>query len=120
MTTEIVDDRGLALTVGYWATDWSTPISYEDYAAIAKNWQLSVLVRDGEPIGTVFRKDGETHVSILPHWRKRWATRGLLKQIMDDTRFTRVDVGHDFMYGILERLGFQREPDGTLTLAREN
>lgn len=119
MTTEIVDDRELAKTIGYWATDWSPPMSYEDYENFVKDWQLTVLIRDGEPIGTVFRKDGETHVSILPHWRKRWASRGLLKRIMADTRFTRVDVGYDFMYGVLERLGFQRQPDGTLTLVKE-
>lgn len=120
MATKIVDDRDLALTIGYWATDWSTPISYEDYVAVAKDWQLTVLIRDGEPIGTIFRKDGETHVSILPHWRKRWVTKGLLKEILAGTRFTRVDIGHDFMYGILERLGFRREDDGTLSLKREN
>ena len=120
MTTELVDNRDLALEIGYAATDWATPISYEDYLTVANDWQLSVIVRDSKPIGAVFRKNGETHVSILPEWRRRWATRGLLNQIMADTRFTTVDDGHDFMYGILERLGFRREADGTLSLNRES
>lgn len=120
MTTKLIDNRDLALKIGYAATDWADPISYDDYEEIAKDWRIVAMIRDDEPIGAVYYKDGETHVSVLPKWRRRWATRGLLKQIMDDTKFTRVDVGHDFMYGILERLGFRREQDGTLTLVREN
>lgn len=120
MTTKLVDDRDLALKIGYAATDFSEPISYADYEVVAKDWQVMLMVRDDEPIGTVYHKGGETHVSVLPKWRRRWATKGLLKQILNDTRFTRVDVGHDFMYGILERLGFRREDDGTLTLTKEN
>jgi hypothetical protein len=66
----------------------------------------------------MFKKNGETHVSVLPKWRRRWATKGLVKEILSDMRFTRVADGHDFMYGVLERLGFSRQPDGTV--AREN
>ena len=120
MTTKLVDDSDLALKLGYAATDFSEPISYADYEVVAKDWRVMLMVRDDEPIGAVYHKGGETHVSVLPKWRRRWATKGLLKEILNDTRFTRVDVGHDFMYGILERLGFRREDDGTLTLTKEN
>lgn len=118
MATQIVDDRDLGLLIGYAATDWAQPIRYEDYADIAASWQVSVLVRDSQPIGAVFKRDGETHVSVLPQWRRRWATKGLVKEILSDMRYTRVADGHDFMYGVLERLGFVRQPDGTV--AREN
>ena len=118
MTTKIVNDRGLGLKIGYAATDWAQPIEYEDYEGIASDWQVSVLIREQEPIGVIFKRDGETHVSILPKWRRRWATKGLLKEILSDMRYTKVADGHDFMYGILERLGFRRQPDGTV--AREN
>lgn len=118
MTTRIVDDRDLALAVGFQATDWPEPIDYEEYLAISNDWQVYVIIRDERPIGALFKKNGETHVSILPNWRRRWATKGLLKEILSDMRFTRVAEGHDFMYGILERLGFTRQSDGTV--AREN
>lgn len=118
MTTKIVDNRDLGLLIGYAATDWAQPIRYADYVDIAATWQVSVLVRDNEPIGAVFKRDGETHVSVLPKWRRRWATKGLVKEILSDMRYTRVADGHDFMYDVLERLGFVRQPDGTV--ARES
>lgn len=115
MTTQIINDRILGLKIGYAATDWPEPILYEDYLSVSSDWQVSVIIRDTEPIGAVFRRDGETHVSIMPHWRRRWATKGLIKELLADTRYTTVAAGHDFMYGILERLGFRLQPDGTLT-----
>lgn len=118
MTTAIVDNRDLGLKIGFAATDWAQPIEYKAYESIASNWQVSVLIRDAEPIGAIFKRDGETHVSILPKWRRRWATKGLLREILSDMRYTKVADGHDFMYGVLERLGFVRQPDGTV--AREN
>jgi len=118
MTTQIVNNRDLGLKIGYAATDWAAPIEYKDYEIIASNWQVSVLVRDNEPIGAVFKRNGETHVSVLPKWRRRWLTKGLVKEILSDMRYTRVADGHDFMYGVLERLGFVRQPDGTV--ARES
>lgn len=117
MATKIVDNRDLGLLIGYAATDWAEPIEYEAYENIAADWQVSVLFREQEPIGAIFKRDGETHVSILPKWRRRWMTKGLVKEILSDMRFTRVADGHDFMYGILKRLGFVRQPDGTV--ARE-
>jgi len=118
MTTRIVDDRNLALAIGYIATHWPEPVTYEDYLEIARNWKVTVLYRDSEPIGAVYKRDGETHVSVLPHWRRRWLTKGILKEILSDMRITSVADGHDFMYGILERLGFRRQSDGTVV--REN
>lgn len=97
-----------ALRIGYEATDWSQPISYEDYCELLQGWDVSLLKRGDEVIGTLFRKDGEVHVSILPEWRKRWVTRGLLRQILaGDNVTTRVTPGHEYyMHGILKRLGF--------------
>ena len=118
MTTRIVDNRDLGLLIGYAATDWAQPITFKQYGSIAADWQVSVLIREQEPIGAIFKRDGETHVSILPKWRRRWATKGLLREILSDMRYTKVADGHDFMYGILERLGFSRQPDGTV--ARES
>jgi len=118
MTTRIVDDRNLALKTGYAATDWEDYISYEDYEDIAADWTVKALMRNEKVIGAVYSKNGETHVSILPEWRRRWLTKGLLKEILVDMQFTKVAKGHDFMYNILERLGFKPQADGTV--ARES
>lgn len=114
----ITDNRDLALKIGYAATDWEDYISYEDYANIAADWNVRLISKGETAIGAIYSKNGETHVSILPEWRKRWLTKGLLKEILADMQFTRVADGHDFMYSILERLGFKRQADGTV--AREN
>lgn len=115
MPTKIVDNRDLALLVGYAATTWQQPMTYEQHIDIAKDWDVKLIERDGQPIGAMFEKDGEVHCSILPEWRRKWLTKGLLRQILETPNFhTRVDDGHDYMYDILTRLGMKNRPDGTV------
>ena len=115
MTTHLTYDRDLALRVGYEATDWTTPIAFEDYANSVKDWTMQAIMRNGECIGAVFRHNDELHVSILPKWRKIWATKNLLRELFNAPRVTtRVTNGHDHMYDILARLGFKLQPDGLL------
>ncbi len=115
MTTRIVNDRETALRIGYAATDWAYPISFDQHVVSAEGWNVNVIERDGQPIGAMFEKDGEVHCSILPEWRRKWLTKGLLRQIIDRPQFhTRVDDDHDYMYGILARLGMVSRPDGTV------
>lgn len=118
MTTRLADDRAAALRVGFEATHWHVPVSFDQYLDISKDWDVKAVERDGQVIGAVYSKDGETHVSILPEWRRRWLTKSLLKDLLAATAFTRVTPGHDFMYGVLDRLGFVQQADGTLI--REN
>jgi hypothetical protein len=115
MTTQIVDNRELALPIGYKATEFNFPLTYERYLEIADDWDVKAIVRDDKTIGAIFSKSGEVHVSILPEWRRKWLTKGLLRQIIDRPDFfTQVDDGHDYMYDILARLGMQSRPDGTV------
>jgi hypothetical protein len=115
MTTRVVENRDLALKIGYAATDWNYPITFDEHASRAEGWEVRLIERDGNPIGAIFEKDGEVHCSILPEWRRRWLTKSLLGQITNTPKFhTRVDDGHDYMYGILERLGMTRGPDGVV------
>lgn len=119
MTTRIVDNRDVALRVGYEATSWQQPITYAQHVDIASDWDVRLIERDEMPIGAIFTKDGEVHCSILPKWRRKWRrkwlTKELLNQIVSTPNFhTRVDDGHDYMYDILARLGMARRPDGTV------
>jgi hypothetical protein len=118
MTTRLIDDRKSALLIGFKATHWHVETSYDDYVRVAADWDVKAIERDGHVIGAVYSKNGETHVSILPEFRRRWLTKGLLKDILADMTFTRITPGHDFMYNILNRLGFVPQADGTLI--REN
>ena len=115
MTTCLTPNRTLALRIGFKATDWPHPIGFDEYLAALSGWDVQVIERDDEPIGAAYFKDGEVHVSVLPEWRKRWATRGILRKLFErNGAFTRVVDGHDHMYGILERLGFKRTSDNML------
>ena len=109
MTTKLENNRELALQIGYAATDWSTPVTFGQYADALNDWHVQVIVRDDEPIGAVFKKDGEVHVSIVKPWRKKWATRGIIKQIFDAADRTTVTSGHEhYMFDILQRLGMSQ------------
>jgi hypothetical protein len=105
--TELVENRELALRVGYEATDWTTPISFEQYLLMMADWDVKAIVRDDKCIGAAYFNGDELHVSILPEWRRKWATKGLLSALFAKDRVTtRVMPGHDYMHGVLQRLGF--------------
>lgn len=113
MATTLTDDREAALQIGYKATDWQNNFSFDDYKKTLSDWNVKGICRNDEIIGAAYFKDGEVHVSVLPEWRRRWATRGLLKQLFaDKNSFTRIMPGHEYMYDIFTRLGFVTGSDG--------
>lgn len=113
MSTELVPNREIALRVGYVATDWTEQPSFKRYADALSEWDVQVITRDDKAIGAAFKKGPEFHVSILPQWRGRWATRGLLNQLIEKPlSVTKVTPGHDRIKPILERLGFEHRGDG--------
>jgi hypothetical protein len=112
MTTALTNARDDALLVGFAATDWTEHVGLAEYMAQLKEWNVRAIVRDGEIIGAVYSKDGEVHASVLPKWRKRWATKGLLNEIFSGQNMTRVTPGHEYMHCILKRLGFSNADDG--------
>ena len=113
MTTELVANRMLGLQVGYVATDWNEQPSFEVYGAALTDWEVKVIARDGLAIGAAFTKGPEFHVSVLPEWRGKWATRGILKELIaEPVSVTRVTPGHDRVNGLLERLGFEHLGSG--------
>jgi hypothetical protein len=115
MSTQIIDDREAGLRIGYEATDWSTPISFEDYREAVKDWIIKAIQRDEQIIGAVYRKGDELHVSVLPKWRRLWVTRGILNQLFSGPKVTTmVTPGHEYMFDILKRLGFKQTSSGLL------
>ena len=113
MTTHIADDRATGLRIGFEATDWSVPMDEATFRMCMEGWRVQTLMRDNQAIGAVFRRGDELHLSILPGWRCRWATKGLLRELFaNQTTRTRVTPGHEYMYDILTRLGFVELPTG--------
>lgn len=117
--TKLVDDRETGLRIGYLATDWNTSVSFDVYRNAMENWKIQTIVRDNQPIGAVYRKNDELHVSILPEWRRKWVTKGILRELFNRPKIvTQVATGHDYMYGILHRLGFK--PTTSNWMVKEN
>lgn len=118
MPTVLMDDRETGLAIGYAATDWSSFVDYEAYEAALKDWTVKTIVRDDTPVGAAYFKDGEVHVSILPEWRKKWATKGVIAQLFaGEKAFSRIAPGHDYMFDIFRRLGFNVYNDGIVARA---
>ncbi|NQY98624.1 MAG: hypothetical protein HRT82_15840 [Henriciella sp.] len=119
MTLRLLDDPGArqtALRVGYRATDWNERPDYGAYTEALSAWSVRLLADKKEPVGAVYTLGSEFHVSVLPEWRGRWATRGLLKKIIPEPEaVTRVTPGHEHVGGLLERLGFEAQGDGIYT-----
>ena len=104
--------REEALSVGFEATDWIFQPAYQDYEDAVSDWTTRLMVNGDRVVGTVYTRGPEVHVSVLPEWRKRWATRGILKQVIPEPlAITRVTHGHEYMYDILHRLGFEQRGD---------
>jgi len=115
MPTYLVNDRETGLRVGYDATDWSSPVAYEDYENAMADWGVALVMKNDDPCGAMFLRDEELHFSILPEWRKRWATKEFLHSLFDGRRFvTRISPGSEHMVGVMERLGFKQQPDGLM------
>ena len=116
---QLLDDpsvREPALRVGYNATDWNHRPSYRDYVSSLKDWTVRLLARKTEPIGAVYTKGPEFHVSVLRKWRGRWATRGILKKIIPEPfAMTRITPGHEHVGDLLGRIGFVRVEEGVYT-----
>ena len=109
----LASDRETALRVGYDATDWVRKPPYGDYEDALTEWDIRLMEASGEPIGAVYTNGPEFHVSVVPEWRGKWATRSTLKAIIPEPdAMTRVTPGFDHVGGYLERLGFEHRGGG--------
>lgn len=119
MATHLADNRTEALAVGYLAIDWHEDMPRDQYERAFEDWTVRGIVRDGECIGATYVKDCELHVAILPEWRKRWVTRGVLDEMFDMPKvIARPIERSDSMYNYLICLGFEDKGDKTLVKER--
>jgi GNAT superfamily N-acetyltransferase len=50
---------------------------------------IAVVEPSGSVICALFAKDGELHLGIVPEWRNRWASRRLIKRMLEHGYRTR-------------------------------
>lgn len=113
MSTTLTDDREGALRIGYAATDWTESVAFDRYRDALKDWTVRLMVRDGVPIGAVYTRGPEFHVSVIKAYRGTWATRSMLKQVIPEPiAMTRVMPGFGHVASLLNRLGFECRADG--------
>lgn len=111
----VVEGREAALRIGYDATEWATPVTFEAYKEGVRDWDVKLVVRNEQPCGAMFSRGDEIHFSILPKWRRKWLTRQFLCDLFKGRRIvTRVTPGFDNITEQLQRLGFEMRPDGLL------
>ena len=75
--------RDEAIEAGWEAYAERLPGQEALYRAGCVNWQ-TVAVCDGEKVvGALFVKDGVIHLGIVPSYRSRWASRRLIRQMLE-------------------------------------
>lgn len=79
----VCPDDGSAVEVLYRAYGGRLDgVSLEAFRRTAAGWELALLMAGAEVVGAATRRGGELHIGILPDWRKRWATRGFIRDII--------------------------------------
>lgn len=88
-------------------------LSLEAFKVAFKDWHINGFYQRDKIAGVVFIKTGFVHICVNPEYRKRWATKGLIKSILDKASFcgkvyTSVNRGDDFRQDFARRLGFRK------------
>ena len=82
--------------------------SLDEIEESVKDWEILTVVRQGKPIGMCMVKDKEIHFCILPEYRGKWLTKGLLKEISQlDFEYTTVPEDNLKSQAFVERMGFK-------------
>ncbi|MEI8197067.1 MAG: hypothetical protein WCI73_14300 [Phycisphaerae bacterium] len=73
--------------------------------------ELGYMVVDGEVVGVASRDGGFLHIGVIESWRKRWATRGFIRRIIQwaaETGPVKTGVMHANLAGhrLVEGVGF--------------
>jgi GNAT superfamily N-acetyltransferase len=94
--------RDEAIAAGWRAYADQLPGHEAAYRAACERWQVVAVVAD-EVIGALFVDGGVIHLGIVPEWRRRWASRRLLRQMLSYGKRTEVLVGDSQEF--IERIG---------------
>lgn len=98
-------------------------ISFEDFCNYFEDWTFEYIYKGPVLIGASFHKDGFIHVAIFHEYRKRWAKRNLIKQLIsnamiDGKAYTTVFKNDEYRTTFAKRLGFKLIKDGEVQTYR--
>jgi GNAT superfamily N-acetyltransferase len=85
--------RDEAIEAGWRAYDEQLPGHEAAYRAACERWRVVAVVAADEVIGALFVDGDVIHLGIVPEWRRRWASRRLLRQMLSYGKRTEVLVG---------------------------
>lgn len=88
-------------------------VSFEDFLHSFIDWRIVGFYHGRKCAGVVFIKDGWVHISVNPKYRKRWASKRLIRQIIslaavNGIARTTVFKNDPYRQKFAERLGFIR------------
>jgi GNAT superfamily N-acetyltransferase len=74
--------RDEAIEAGWLAYQEHLPAHGAAYRAACERWRVVAVVAGDEVIGALFVDVGVIHLGIVPEWRRRWASRRVLRQML--------------------------------------
>ena len=93
--------------------------TYSKFCEGFKDWKFEYLYQDSKCIGAAMSKDGYIHVAIDEAYRKVWAKKNQIKQLIlnamqEGKAYTTIFKHDEFRANFAKRLGFTMIKDGDI------
>lgn len=92
---------------------------FEDFCKTYQNWQFEYIYKQDLCIGATIINNGYIHVIIDEPYRKRWASKNLIKKLIEQAMIdgvakTTIFKDDDYRITFAKRLGFTLIKDGNI------
>lgn len=91
----LADRRAEAIEAGWIAYSGRVPGMRDAYIRACESWTVEAVCSGDEVIGALFSKQGVIHLGIVPEWRGRWASRRVLREMLERGTKTEIGPGDD-------------------------
>jgi len=91
----LADRREEAIAAGWVAYSGRVPGMRAAYLKACEGWTVEAVCSGDEVIGALFSRDGVIHLGIVPEWRGRWASRRVLREMLERGTKTEIGPGDD-------------------------
>lgn len=84
----------------------------DKFAEATSRFKYIPVEVDSKTVGAIMIDGNEWHIAVMPEYRKKWATKGLMKFFKDAINkhgkiVTAVSMEHDLGHGFARKLGFK-------------
>jgi GNAT superfamily N-acetyltransferase len=101
-----------AIRAGWLAYAERVPEHLDAYLVACAGWQVVAVCDDDKPIGALYARDGVIHLGIVPEYRGRWASRRVIRQMLQYGEKTTVRDDEPQCIEFVTRIGFRKERGG--------